>query len=413
MALALEGIKVVEAAQVAAAPMAARHLADFGADVIHIEPPATGDSFRAFMPGSTVLGGAPDTATGAEYINYCWENYNRNKRSLALDLSQETGREIIYKLLTDADVFVTNLRMFEREKFRLEYETLHKLYPRLIYGSLTGHGKEGPDKNNPAYDANSYWSRGGPGYLFSIPMVPPFIDGGAFGDNVAALGLAFGIMTALFTRERTGVGQEVDLSLFHTGIYQMSFFLSGTYATGLDYEDWARVRTREDALSPLIVPYQTKDSRWLVLAMPQSERWWPRFCQAIEREDLEHDPMFESLEARIENHTALFHILEETFLSKTLEEWKPRLVGIPFSPYQNFLEVINDPQARANDVFVPVDHPTHGRMELIANPVKLSETPATIRMPAPEFSQHSEEVLLEHGYTWEDIARFKEQGVIA
>ena len=302
MALALEGIKVVEAAQVVAAPMAARHLADFGADVIHIEPPVTGDSWRtvrpgwrAFMPGSTVLGVAPDTASGAEYINYSWENYNRNKRSLALDISQEGGREIIYKLLSRADVFITNLRLFEREKFGLEYETLHKLYPRLIYGSLTGYGKQGPEKNNPAYDTVSYWARGGPGHLFSRPVIPPFVEGGAFGDNVAALALAFGLMTALFVRERTGVGQEVDLSLFHTGIYQMSFFLSGTYATGLDLEDWTRPRTREDALNPLTVPYQTKDSRWLLLSMPQSERWWPRFCQAIEREDLEHDPRFESL----------------------------------------------------------------------------------------------------------------------
>ena len=194
----------------------------------------------------------------------------------------------------------------------------------------------------------------------------------------------------------------------------MSFFLSGAYVTGLDLKDWGTgTRAREDVQNPLVVPYLTKDSRWLFPFLLQPDRYWSKFCQAIEREDMEHDPRFESFEPRIENHVALFQILEEVFLSKTLEEWKSRMAGIPFAPYQNFLEVINDPQARANDAFIPIDHPTHGRIELIGHPVKLSETPATIRMPAPEFSQHTEEVLLEHGYTWEDIAQLKEQGVIA
>ena len=135
--------------------------------------------------------------------------------------------------------------------------------------------------------------------------------------------------------------------------------------------------------------------------------------QAIEREDLEHDPRFELYEPRVENHVTLYHTLKEVFLSKTWDEWKPRLEGIPFAVAQNLTEVITDPQARANDFFISYNHPTYGRIEAIANPVKLSRTPATMRTPAPEFSQHTEEVLLELGYTWEDIAQFKEQGVIA
>ncbi len=411
MALALEGIKVVDVSQVAAVPMTARHLADFGADVIHVENPATGDSWRVFQArasGGGIGSGAPSD------INYNWENFNRNKKSVTIDLSQDTGREILYKLVGKADVFVTNLRLWECEKFKLEYDTLSKLNPRLIYGALTGWGKQGPDRNNPAYDSLAYWARASLWSLFASPGRPPPVDGGAFGDNVAALGLAFGIMTALYVRERIGVGQEVDISLFHTGIYQASFFAAGALTTGLDLADW-RYRSREEMPNPLAMPYETKDGRWLLISILQPDRYWARLCQAMEREDLIHDPRFDSFEPRIENHTALLHILEEVFRSRTLDEWKSHLVqaGIPFAPYQNFLETVSDPQARANDFFVPFDHPTYGPIEVIANPVNLSETPASIRMPAPEFSQHTEEVLLDLGYTWEDIAQFKQQGVIA
>ncbi len=407
MDLALEGIKVVDVSQVAAVPMAGRHLADFGADVIHVEHPLRGDSWRVFQAGQgTGASGVPSE------INYNWENYNRNKRSVTIDLSQESGREIIYKLLGKADVFLTNLRQFEQQEFGLEYDTLSPLFPRLIYGALTGHGKKGADRDIPAYDTTAYWARSGIPHRFGADGMPPSAYSPAFGDNVAALALAFGVMTALYVRGKTGVGQEVDLSLFHTGIYQLSFDIAGALVTGRDYEEW-RLPSREDAPNPLSGLYETKDGRWLQFVILQPDRYWSRFCQAIEREDLEHDPRFESFAARTENHVVLYHIFEEICLSKTLEEWRPCLKGLPFSPVQNFLEVINDPQARANDFFVPFEHPAYGRIEVIANPINLSETPATIRMPAPEFGQHTEEVLLECGYTWEDIAQFKEQRVIA
>jgi crotonobetainyl-CoA:carnitine CoA-transferase CaiB-like acyl-CoA transferase len=412
MALALEGIKVVDVAQVAAVPMAARHLADFGADVIHVEPPATGDSWRAFRPGATATGAAVPGSPQDNYVNYCWENYNRNKRSIAVDISRREGQEIVYRLADKADVFLTNLRLAERDRYRMGYDILHQRNPRLVYGSLTGYGKAGPDSNNPAYDSVSYWSRAGAGHLYSLADTPPFVDGGAFGDNVAGLGIAFGVMMALFARERTGRGQEMDLSLFHIGVYQLTFFFAGTFSTGQDYDEWGR-RAREDVQNPLILPYQTKDDRWLLLAMPHPDRYWSRFCRAIGREELEKDPRFESFQPRIQNHAELFSILVETFKSRPLEEWKTRLVGIPFSPYQSFIEAINDPQARANEVFVAFEHPTHGRMEVITNPVRLSDTPATLRTPAPEFGQHTEEVLLEYGYSWEDIACLRDGGVVA
>jgi len=226
------------------------------------------------------------------------------------------------------------------------------------------------------------------------------------------MNLACGIMTALFMRERTGVGQEVAVSLFHSGVYQLSFDLAGTLVTGQDCQP---MTSREDVRNPLGTLYQTGDGRWLLFSCVRPDRYWSRFCQAIEREELEQDPRFATIEAMTENNTALLHILEDVFASRTLAEWRPCLnaAGLPWSSVQSFPEVINDPQARANDFFVSYEHPAHGLMEGVANPVKLSESPETVRMSAPEFGQHTEEVLLESGYSWEDIVQFKEQGIIA
>jgi len=403
MAHGLEGIKVVDLSQVIAVPQAARHLADFGADVIHVENPATGDFFRYYQAGQGGTDGVPSD------INYGWEVYNRNKRSVTIDVSQESGQQILYKLVEKADVFVTNMRPFELENYNLTYGALSRLNPRLIYGAVNGYGKNGPERDAPAYDAIAYFARSGMPHVLSALGFRPGV-----GDNIAGLALALGVMMALFIRERTGIGQEVDLSLFQAGIYQISFDIAGALVTGRDYEEW-RYKSRDEIPNALSLPYMTKDGRMLWLVMLQPDRYWSRLCHGIGREDLEHDPRFETFQPRMDNHIELMHILDEVFASKTLDEWKARLIqaGIPFSPFQNLIEAINDPQARANDFFVPFDHPTYGRIDVLANPIKLSKTPATVRMPAPEFGQHTEEVLLEYGYTWEDIAQFKERRVIA
>lgn len=417
MALALEGIKVIDVSQLAAVPMAARLLADFGADVIHVEHPVRGDVMREIQ--ATICRGVPGMSSD---INYLWENYNCNKRSLTVDLSQEDGQKIIYTLVEKADVFLTNLRPFELEKYNLGYNILSHLNPKLIYGSLTGYGKKGPDKNIPAYDHTAYWARAGIAYRLTPPGTPPSNGVGAFGNNVAGLALFGGVMTALYVRERTGIGQEIDISLLQTGIYQLALDIAASLATGQDFVEQAlqtseKLRlgkdAREDNPNSLSVTYETKDERWVLLNVLQTDIYWSRFCQAIGRQDLEHDPRFESFQGRIDNHVALFHILEGVFQTKTLSEWKSRLSGIPFAPVQNYREVIADPQTRANDFFVPVEQPNYGPIEIIASPVKLSKTPATLRKSAPEFGQHTEEVLLEYSHTWEDIARFKQQGIIA
>ncbi len=404
MALALEGIKVVEAAQVAAVPMAGRFLADWGADVIHIENPATGDYWRG-LPSRQVTAIIPST------IDYIWENFNRNKRSLTLDLSQEGGQQIIYRLVEKADVFLTNFRPRELEKFKVDYGTLSELNPGLVYASLTGYGKKGPERDAPGYDRTAYWPRSGRPHAISEPGTPPPPAPETLGDGEAGLALACGVMTALFVRERTGIGQEVDVSLFQTGVFAMSFDISGALVTGQDKQ----ATERSNVINPLVMMYQTGDRRWLQLWIVQPERYWSRFCQAIDRQDLERDPRFDSFDTMMKNRVALFNILEEVFLGKTLSEWRICLndCGLPWGPVQNLPEVVNDSQARANEFFFPFDHPTYGRMKVVANPINLSKTPATIRLPAPQFGQHTEEILLEYGYTWEDIERFKQQRAVA
>jgi len=437
MGLALEGIRVIDVSQVIAVPMGARHLGDFGADVIHIEHPQRGDFWRSHQAGHGGNNGVPSE------VNYNWEAFNRNKRSVALDLSTERGREIIYRMVQGADVFVTNLRLYEREKFGVEYHTLREMNPRLIYGSITGLGKKGPERNSPAFDQTVHWYRSGVTHML-IPAGASAIGFRAgFGDTVAGLGLFAAVMTALYVRERTGLGQEVELSLFHTGMYQLSFDMAGALITGRDMKDVApgqldeedprisRYRElsaesqaafdrlhefmKENAPNPMVIDYRTSDDRTIHLNVLQPDRYWARFCQALARPELEHDPRFSSHESRMENHSELYHITRDEFRNRTLEEWKQRLTdaGIPFGAQQKLSEVASDPQGRANGYFVPFDHPAYGRIKVLANPLNLSETPASVRLPAPEFAQHTEEVLIELGYSWEDIARFKEDGVIA
>ena len=365
MAQVLEGIKVVDLSQVAAVPLCARHLADFGADVIHIESPRTGDYFRTFLGMVQELNGAAPSE-----FDYLWENYNRNKRGITLDLAQEAGQKVVWKLVEEADVFLTNLRPFEQERYQVDYETLNELNPRLIWGCVSGYGRKGPERNAPAYDVNAFGARSGIVHM----MTPPGAVGGgfraAFGDNVAALALTYGVVLALYQRERTGVGQEVDTSLFHTGLHMLGMDIPGALATGLDYAEWrnappvemiARVQEAwapiaafyaSKSKNPLLGAFLTSDARAILLSALQPDRYWGGICRAIGREDLATDPRYNTLEGRAEHCAELRETLAAAFLTRTLGEWKPLLAGVPFAPYQTLQEAVNDPQARANEFFI-------------------------------------------------------------
>lgn len=428
MATALNGIKVIDLSQVAAVPMAARILGDFGADVIHIENPFTGDFWRLYQQNQ-----ARSNYCVQSEFNYSWENYNRNKRSVTVNLRNESGREIVHRMVQNADVFLTNLRPYEQGKFDLTYRRLQQINPRIVYGCLTGYGTEGPERDAPAYDYTAYWARSGLEYLLAATGggVPCMGFRPTMGDNVAALALACGVMIALYVREKTGLGQEINISLQHIGLYQISFDISGALITGMDPADWRQMpppevqeKVRQAVLevmafyagrvvNPLDATYFTKDNRTIHLVALQPDRYWERFCRIIGREDLASDPRFATFDGRAQHAAEIRDAIAQAIASKTLEEWKPLLKDIPYAPVQSLKEAIEDPQARASGCFVSYQHPQRGLIEQVANPIKMSLTPASVRMPAPEFGQHTEEVLLEYGYSRDDVVRFREEGTIA
>ena len=329
---ALQGIKVIDISQVIAVPIAARNLADFGAEVIHVEHPRRGDLWRSYLSD---VGG---TSSVPSDINYVWETYNRNKKSLTLDLSTDEGREVVYKLVEQADVLVTNLRVWEREKFKLEYETLRKINPRLIYGSITRLGTKGPERNSPAYDQTVHWYRSGVTHVLTPLGASGIGFRAGFGDTVAGMSLFAGIVTALYAREKTGVGQEVELSLFDTGIYQLSHDVAGALATGIDFKDLpsrlldeddprlhklielfqesvkafdrATEFLKENIPNPLATSYKTKDDRIVYLNILTPDTYWTKICRALRKPELETDPRFIDHEVRIENHFELYHIVK-------------------------------------------------------------------------------------------------------
>jgi crotonobetainyl-CoA:carnitine CoA-transferase CaiB-like acyl-CoA transferase len=420
MSTALDGVKVIEAAQNAAGPMAGRWLADWGADVIHIEHPQRGDPVR-----SRFFRQYAGRDIESEF-NYAWENIDRNKRSLTLDLGKPSGKEILRKLVGSADIFITNYRTSDLIKFSCQYKDFEPLYPRLIYASITGYGDLGPDKDTPGFDVSAFFSRSGLLEAMKVPgqVPPPYVV--AMGDFITGLGLACGILAALNSRAATGKGQEVKTSLYNMGVYAMSYDTAATLLLKrtmpppslvtelLAKQKGSRVDVRGASLSPMVNYYETLDGRWICLSLVQPMQYWPNLCRAIERDDLITDSRFNSFMGILENRSHLFKILDESFRKKSLAEWKQRLdkEGLVWALLQNYLEVTNDPQARANNFFTEFNYPTQGPVELVACPVKLSNTPARIRMPAPEMGQHTEEVLLENGYSWDDISRFKDESII-
>ncbi len=396
----LSGIKVLEVANWLAAPAGCALLADFGAEVVKVEPP-NGDPYRGFQP----------QAYGYQVsFNFAFELDNRGKRGMTLNLEQPQARDVLYRLVSEADVFVTNLLPRRRERYGLTYQELTQHRPDLIYLSLTGYGSEGPDRDRPGYDYAAFWARSGIMALLGEPDAPPPPQRSGMGDHTTALLVAGSVAMALLDRQRTGQGQEVDVSLHNTGLWVLGMDIQGTLLAG---EAAPRV-SRQAAPNPLFDSYRTGDGRWLMLVMLVSDMYWPQFCRAIERVDIENDPRFATFEARLQNCKELIALLDVQFAQRTLDEWGRRLddEGCIWAPAQTTKEVIGDPQSRARGAFTKIDHPTQGEMELVDTPVKFSKAQVGARGPAPELGQHTEEVLLEAGYNWDDIVKLRDEGVI-
>ncbi|HEX77391.1 MAG TPA: CoA transferase [Dehalococcoidia bacterium] len=398
----LEGIKVIDLTTTAAMPAACLLLADWGAEVIKIEHPQGGDPGRWI----SALGWLPKCPVPSPL----WEQDNENKRSIALDLRLEEGRQIGYKLIAGADVFASNLQEPSLKRIGMDYPSLRQVNPRLVYAHLTGFGSKGPNADKPGYDYSAFWASSGIMSTMGEPDGPPAFQRPAMGDHTTALAIAGGITAALLARERTGQGQKVDVALMATGMWVTSLQHQATLLSGQDIK---RVG-RRDMINPMWNCYRAKDGRWVQFVMLFPERFWPPFCKALGIEHLEHDPRFDTTEKREQNCAELVDIIDKVIAAKTLEEWTPLFdkYELVWAYVHTIKSALEDPQVEANNFLVDVEHPVVGKMKSVNSPIIFNETPITSRTPAPDLGQHSEEILLELGYSWEDISRFKERGVI-
>jgi len=396
----LEGLTVIEMGHFVAVPAAAVLLADWGADVIKIEP-LDGDAQRGDI--SLVL-----KRTGSA-VNWRFEVHNRSKKSIALDLKQAAGRDILYALVKDADVFMSNYQSETMETLKVDYPRLKQVNSRLVYASLTGYGRSGPERKERGFDFTAAWARTGIQHLLGEPGASPPMAPNGMMDRATGSLMVAGILGALFRREKTGEGQEIDLSLYHSGVWSLIADLQVTMGgTIVDPRD------RTKALNPLCNTYQTRDGFWVQLAMLQADLAWPDFCKAVGAPELTADPRFAAMEARMDHCEELICILDATFASRDRADWDARLRenNCIFGWVEPPEAVINDPQAKANDFFTEMEHPEAGKARYLTTPVTFRQNPAVIRSIAPELGQHTEEILLELGLSWDDILELKEKGAI-
>jgi crotonobetainyl-CoA:carnitine CoA-transferase CaiB-like acyl-CoA transferase len=397
----LDGVKVVEITMFQQGPVAGMRLGDLGADVIKVEP-KEGDPARGFMK---IIG----TQAGLKGRNYYFENNNRNKRSIVIDLKTERGMELFLKLIDDADVFLNNMSIEAPKKMGIGPDVLLKRNPRLIYAQASGWGRKGPDANSYSFDYTgiarsglmmSCGERGGP----PAQILP------GMGDELGGLICAWGVTAALYAREKTGKGQLVDTSLMGSLIALLGLIMAAPAILGKEFPR----EVRAEAGNPIYNHYKCKDDKWLALAHLQPDRYWGNVCKAMDMLELQNDERYNSIEARGEHAKELIKIMDEKFASRERDEWLKILRdnGCICTSVQSPIEVSNDVQAIENNYFVNVDHPVWGKIKVVGFPWDFSGTPAAWRREAPEFGQHTEEILLEMGYTWEDIAKLKEEKVI-
>ncbi len=394
----LDGVRVVELGVWVAGPGAGGILADWGADVVKIEPPA-GDPGRTF--GAMLGGDVP--------FNPPFELDNRSKRSIVVDLATHDGRAVAHDLLARADVFLTNVRLAGLARVGLDPETVTARWPRLVYAAITGYGLDGPDKDRAAYDIGAFWARSGIAHLLTSPGgTPPFQRGG-MGDHSAAMTMASGVCAALVARERTGRGQVVSTSLLRQGLYTIGFDVN----TALRFGVGIGVATRETMGNPVINSYRDRDGRWFWLIGLEGERHWPDLCRAVERPEWIDDERFATAKARRRNAGELCRLLDEIFATRTRDEW-----GVAFdredlwwAPVQTLEEVVDDPQVRAAGAFVEV--PDGGSTAtMVATPVDFADTTWSPRSMPPALGEHTDEVLHELGYDDSRVSALKASGAV-
>ena len=405
MTMPLSGIRVLECAAWHNGPAAGYMLGDLGADVIKIEEPGRGDAAR----GVIALWGAPMVFQGRVLLS---ELTNRNKRGITLNLKTQKGKEILYRLAEKADVFITNYSKRVIDNLSFDYETLRHYNHKLIYAINYGYGSEGMWAEKRAFDpiaqalSGAMWSAGD-----RDSPEPTQLMGGYF-DQLGATLLAYGILTALVVRERQGIGQVVETSLLAGAIHQQAMAITAA----LMMERVIARHSQKRARQPLANHYRCTDGKWILIAEIQSDRFWKDFCQAIEHPDLEKDERFDNVTKRRTNYAELIRILDDAFFTRTRDEWVAKFLQegweFAFAPVYDFVEAAKSEPVLANKYVVDFDHPVFGKIKQVNCPVKFSDSETGIKKEAPELGQHTEEVLLEFGYTWDDISRLREEGAI-
>jgi len=398
----LEGIRVLDATVWFQGPVCAQFLADFGAEVIHVERPVTGDQAR----GVRSIAAVPVAD---------WNQYflavNRNKKSIAIDLKKDEGRDLIYRLVEKSDVFLWNQGLESLEGLGLSYEKLSEINPKLIYATNSGYGHTG-SVSKGAFDMTVQALTGIMARL-GEPGEPPIYLGLGAGDAYGGLMGALGILLALVSRRRTGRGQYLDASLYGAQLFLAAPTLQAYLASQNDAS--ANQQSRKQARNPLWNRYQASD-RWLFLCVENDDDRWRRLCESLERPDLVQDRRFAAAEDRRENAAGLIVLLDEIIAGRTVAEWMQRwdAAGITASPVQAFRDLAEDEQAWANDYFSKVHcDEVGGEVVIRGLPVGLSKTPGSVETLGPELGQDTELILFDTlGIDWDRIGELKQLGVI-
>ncbi len=388
----LDGTRVVEFGGWVVGPSTTAILADWGAEVVKIEPPG-GDPNRAWVTGA----------------NPTFELDNRGKRSIMLDLGTDGGRDVVLRLLGRADVFVTNVRQPALASFGLDYETLAGRFPRLVYALITGYGRTGPERDRAAYDSGAFWARAGVLRAMTAPGAELPISPGGSGDHVTSVTTVAGIAAALVARERTGRGQLVSSSLLRAGIFTVGSDVNRALRLGEAYP----VRPRTQAPNPLFNSYRCRDGEHLFLLGLQPDRHWEPMARALGRPELLEDPRFATSADRAEHAWALIEAMSEAFASADRADWGAVLDahGVWWSPVQSPEDLPRDEQAVASGAFV--EGPTaDGPKAMVSSPVDFSDTSWSVTRRAPETGEHTEELLLELGFDWDDITALRDRGAL-
>jgi formyl-CoA transferase len=395
-----EGLKVLDCASFIAAPAAATVLSDFGADVIKIEPPGSGDPYRNLpnLPGYPV-----------SQHNFAWMLEARNKRSLALDLSKPDGQAVLHRLAADADVFITNYPPAVRERLGITHAHLAPHNERLIYASFTGYGEKGEEANKPGFDSNAYWARSGLMDLVRADIdTTPARSIAGMGDHPCAMAFYGAIVTALYKRERTGKGSHVSSNLMANGVWAASV-LAQAKLCGATFRER---RPRERALNAVTNHYKCKDGRWIILSLLNEEKQWQVLTRILDREDLVADERFATKAGRHQRSVELIKIFDEVFATKPLAEWRKLLDGngLVLGVVGILDDIPHDRQMLDNEVLVPFENDT---MLTINSPIWVDGTRKVQPRRPPGIGEHSDEILRQAGYDEASIKKLRASGAVA